>query len=58
MVPIGYVGGTGKEVVPVDGMGMQSVFPVPGLVKLGPQDFGFQINAFPEVFGDITVVAL
>ena len=33
MVPIGYVGGSGLGVA---GMGMQSVFPVPGIVKLGP----------------------
>ena len=39
MVPVRYVGGTSLEVA---GMGMQSVFPVP---------VGFQINAFPVVFG-------
>ena len=39
MVPMRHVGGSGVMVV---GMGMQSVFPVP---------VGFQINAFPVVFG-------
>ena len=39
MVPMRYVGATRLEIA---GMEMQSVFPVP---------VGFQINAFPVVFG-------
>ena len=45
MVPVRYVGGTSLMVV---GMGMQSVFPVP---------MGFQMNAFPKVFGQIASAA-
>jgi len=40
-----HVGGLRLEVA---GMGMESVFPVPGKMEVG-----FQMNAFPEVFGHI-----
>jgi len=42
-----HVGGLRLEVA---GMGMESVFPVPIPGKL---EDGFQINAFPEIFGHI-----
>ena len=47
MVPMRHVGGLGLVVA---GMGMESVFPVP---IPGKMEDGFQINAFPVVFGHI-----
>ena len=48
MVPMRHVGGGG--IIEVAGMGMESVFPVPGHCKK-MDTVGFHINAFPEVFG-------
>jgi len=58
VVPMRYVGGRGILIIALchgTGMGMQSVFPVPGKKM---DDLGFQINAFPEVFGHMTRGAL
>ena len=60
MVPMRHVGGSGLD---VSGMGMQSVLPVPGSHPSPRhttfwEEGGFQINAFPEVFGDITVLPM
>ena len=62
MVPMRHVGGGGM--IEVNGMGMESVFPVPGILRrlaaarIPTDSVIIQMNAFPEIFGQIAFVAI